>query len=92
MKAPPNSERMQPLGKFIYYTGVIRLYKDGTGYSCVLRWWNPLSWVCWLLTLIYLIPACLIVGEKLVDEMPSFRVSKWWRRADAPPVEWWTWW
>ena len=93
MKPPPNSERMTAIGKALYYTGVLRLYKDGTGYSSVLRWWNPLSWLLWLGALIYLIPACLVVGARLADEMPSFRVSAWWRKPEhARNLEWWTRW
>jgi len=44
---------LKPLGKVFWYTGTMRLYRDGDAVGYVWRWWNPL-WLVYLPTLFVL--------------------------------------
>jgi len=52
---------MKPVGKFLYYTGTIRLYRNGDGMGFIWRWWNPLSWI---LAPILIILSVFIIGSR----------------------------
>ena len=36
---------MNPFGKLLMMLYIVRVYRNGDGFSFVWRFWNPLSWV-----------------------------------------------
>lgn len=75
-QAGPQRHALHRPDDLIWFTGAIRLYKDGD-YSCsvLFRWWHP---VTWLLYVVMIIP-CAIVGEAVTDVLPV-KLSKFWQR------------
>lgn len=37
---------MKPVAKFILWSRMCKLYKNGNSFGFVWNWFNPLSWVC----------------------------------------------
>jgi hypothetical protein len=75
-------KELTPVGRVMIYTGCVRFYRDGGGFGSVFRWWHPISWVTWLVTL----QICGWVGEP-VNNVVRFRLSPYWReRRDQ--IEW----
>ncbi len=54
------------LARILWWTGVLRLYADGDGWSPAFRWWHPLTWILW----IGFLPVCGIVGEPIGKVVP----------------------
>jgi hypothetical protein len=44
--------RLAPVGKVMYYTGAAKFYHNGDGSGFVWRYYNPVSWVFIILTII----------------------------------------
>ena len=70
------------IGLLCWRLGMVRFYRDGTGYSILFRWWHPLSWIVWIVT----IQICGIVGEEVNRAIP-FRLSPYWRE-HKKEIEW----
>lgn len=43
---------MTKFGNFLWYTRIIFVYGNGDGYGFVWNWFNPLSWILSVLTLV----------------------------------------
>ena len=58
-------KQMKPLMKFFYYTGCIKLYKNGDGVGFVWRWWNPLC--------IAIVPVIFLINILIVGIPETFK-------------------
>lgn len=58
-------KQMKPLMKFFYYTGCIKLYKNGDVIGFVWRWWHPLC--------IAVVPVLFLCSIILVGVMETFK-------------------
>ena len=67
--------KMQPLGRYLYYLGVVRPYLDGDRANAVFRRWHPLSYLVWIIAL----PLCGIFGE-MVGEVVPFSVGSFFKK------------
>ena len=61
------------LGLILFYTGVVRIHKDGDGFREVHRAWHPVYWIL----VIALIPLCAVAGEKLFWVLP-YKLTDFW--------------
>lgn len=67
-------QKIGPIGTVLWFTGCVRLFKDGDGFSGVFRRWHPLSY---LLMVVMVVP-CALMGEKLLNAVP-LSLSKFWQ-------------
>jgi len=79
---PLLKKNLTTTGKIIYYTGCVRLFKDGDGYGQLFRWWHPISWIIWIIAL----QVCGIVGEP-VNEVVPMTLNRYWR-VRKKEIEW----
>lgn len=73
---------LTPIGRAICLTGCVRLYRDGGAVGNLFRWWHPMTWLIWVITLQW----CGIVGEKVSDVVP-LRLPEYWRKR-RNEIEW----
>jgi hypothetical protein len=73
---------MSGVGLALWLTGCVRMFKDGDGFSCVFRWWHP---VTYLLMLVMLVP-CALMGEKLLKVIP-LKLSAFWQE-NSDQLQW----
>jgi len=74
------------IGRVLWFTGMMRLYRDGNTASAIFRAWHPLTW----LLLVVLILPCAILGEKLTEAVP-LRLSNFWRQRRGA-IQWVSFW
>ena len=73
----------KPLLIPFYYTGAVKVHKDGDGIGLVFQWWHPLTW----LLLIIAFPLCAFIAEATVANSVPMRLSDYWReRTDR--IQW----
>lgn len=59
---------MKPFGKFLYYTGSVRIYANADCIGFVWKWWNPMSWI---LAPIAILISILVQGIPDIMKNPS---------------------
>lgn len=73
--------RLRPAAKILFYSGAARIHTDGGGIGIVLRWWHPLAWLVFLLTVIvvFLMHGASGVISVARDEVGFWVTSRYYR-------------
>ena len=66
------------LGQVLYFLGVVKIHKDGSGWSEVYRWYHPVAWILFVVFIPFF--ACKS-GYSILDQFP-FGVSEYWRKPE----------
>lgn len=78
-------KEMTLLGKLLYYTGAVRIYKiTDTGGDGLFRVWHPLTWLCYLILLI----PCAVEGERIGDSIKTKLPPYYQEKDDRGELYW----
>jgi hypothetical protein len=70
--------KMSRTGLALWFTGCIRMHKDGNTFNGIMHWWHPATWAMFLIMVL----PCAVMGEKLSEVVPV-RLSDFWLRNRA---------
>jgi hypothetical protein len=70
---------INPIGRFMIKSRMVRMWRDGDGVSMLVNWWNPLAWVWVVLAVTVLFVTSGVSGvRKNLNEI-GVRMSDYWR-------------